>query len=234
MNTSGGNPDRFEAEVAERLRDRGRPDPDQLGALISFAGRLPNRGHSWVTRRSLFAAMAPLLALLVLTAGLVSQSGVASTSSTSPVPSLVAPSALATTMSTVAVTNSPVPSQVASGAPMLPDPSTYAGDARLHWCGGLNDQGTKVLTIYDFGQSSEYKRRLPALGYRAALDKTDPVLVLIYDGPSPSDLIVDGGQARTHSPSQGTFDICVGAANWHQRYLNVSIDWPALQGASMQ
>ncbi len=232
MNTSGGNPDRFEAEVAERLRDRGRPDPDQLGALISFAGRLPNRGHSWVTRRFLFAAMAPLLALLVLTAGLVSQSGVASTSSTSPVPSLVAPSALATTMSTVSVTNSPVPSQVASGAPMLPDPSTYAGDARLHWCGGLHNQGTSVLTIFSFAHASDYRERLAALGYSAALEKTDSVLVLVYDGPSPLDLSLGDGRPRTHTPSSGRFDICVGAADWHQRFADVAIDWASLEGTT--
>ncbi len=236
MKPTGPSSDDFEAKVAEHLRQLGRNDERQLAALMDYAETVPQERRRWLSARLLWAAAVPLATLTLITAVVAGGFGATTVESTRPsltsVGPSVGPSFVPTALPTSSTTSSATQTPVVSPTVQLPDPAAYAGDPRLRWCGGLNDQGTKVLTIYDFGQSSEYKRRLPALGYSAALDKTDPVLVLIYDGPSPSDLIVDGGQARTHSPSEGTFDICVGASNWHQRYLNVSIDWPALQGAS--
>ena len=144
------------------------------------------------------------------------------------------PSASATPSPTPLTTAASSPSAVASAptlapsqlaAPSLPDPAIWANDGRLRWCGGLNHRGTRVLTIFEFTHASDYRDRLPGLGYSAALEKPGRVLVLVYDGASPSDLYVWNGSPSTHTPAQGTYDICVGALDWHQRFLNVQIDW---------
>ena len=116
--------------------------------------------------------------------------------------------------------------------PSLPDPAIWATDGRLRWCGGLNYRGTRVLTIFEFTHASDYRDRLPGLGYSAALEKPGPVLVLVYDGASPSDISLGNGSGSTHTPAQGAYDICVGALDWHQRFLNVQIDWPYLAGSA--
>jgi hypothetical protein len=137
------------------------------------------------------------------------------------------PSALASALPS-APTLAPSPLAASS----LPDPAIWATDRRLRWCGGLNYRGTRVLTIFEFAHASDYLVRLPGLGYSSALEKPGPVLVLVYDGASPSDLSLWNGSGSTHTPAQDAYDICVGALDWHQRFLNVQIDWWYLAGSA--
>lgn len=97
-------------------------------------------------------------------------------------------------------------------------------------CGGLNNSGTRVLTIVELAHESDYPQRLPSLGYSAELSRPDAALVVVYDGASPTDLQIDAGSGRTHAPSPGTYDICVATLGLHQRFTNLEIDWAYLTG----
>jgi sugar lactone lactonase YvrE len=235
MNTTPDGSDRFEAEVAERLRVRGRADGRELASLATFAENLPRRDRPWASRRLRFAVLAPLLVGVLVTAGLLGQSGPGATTSDTPERSPIiasaspAISASATPSPTITAAATPGPSMASSPTYGLPDASAYATDPRVLPCGGLEARGTRVLTAFSFEHASDYRRRLPSLGYTPALERTDSVLVLVYDGPSPLDLVLEGSP-RSHTPSLGTYDICVGGSNWHKRFVNVSIDWATLQG----
>lgn len=217
--------ERFDDLAAHRLRARGAAAPDEIDALDLFARGMPGRKSRGWTHAPLLAAVLSVLAVGLAALALLLGPGSSPAAVESTQPS-------STTFTPMASPTSPAASEPSSSLPQpsLPDPSVWSTDPRVRWCGGLNPTGARVLTVYEFAAANEYRVRIPALGYVTALEKPDAVLVIVYEGASPTDLDLGLASPRTHIPAAGTHDICIGAVDWHQRLLDVRIDWAYLAG----
>jgi hypothetical protein len=219
MSADDRGSEEFEKLVSARLNTRGAATSGEVFALLDFARALPGRKRSGFPRLALLAPLLPVVLLTALAVGLLQGGGATTTATpTTPVAVSATPSALVSDVS------SPVPSL----RPSLPDPAAWSNDPRLASCGQA--QTTPLLTVVQLLHASDYAQRVPSLGYEPDLAKPDSVLVLVYAGSSPIDLSLGDSKARTHSPASGTHDICVGAAGWHMRFQDVTLDFAVLTG----
>jgi hypothetical protein len=217
-----GRDAQFQTVLRTNLRRRGQPSKQHLQALDQFARRMPPRvrSNSWALR----PAIAAVIALLVV-GGLAfgyARFGTASTSTPTP--------------TVVAGTPTPLPTgPTFTPGPGLADPAIWATDPRMEGClQGANEQ-VGILTAYEFTHASDYRVRLPALGFRAELERSEKALVVVFRDVSP---IESNLQVLTppqvHQPAPGTRDICVAIAEaaTHWRYVDVAIDIAYLTGAA--
>jgi hypothetical protein len=222
--------DEFEPRVRAWLRQAVQPTSAELASLESFAASQPARRrlarpsglagwqmHGWRAIATVFAAVAAVGALVV---------GPALLTTPEPTPS-----------PTATASPSPTPSATPTPTPNLPDSSIWANDPRLVDCKGPTPPypGVSFLTAFEFSHASDYRTRLPGLGFIPELESSDRVLVVVYAGDSPSyeGSVPEVPAPRTHTPNAGTYDICVARSkDRSSNYLNVAIDWAFLAGTA--
>jgi hypothetical protein len=228
-----GPMDALESRLRARLQERGRPAGEHVDALEEFARALPaqegGRHFAGTTSRPLALrrwprsiGLAAALTVVAVAAVCLTPLFLASTTEITP-----GPSATPTAGSPAA---SPSASPPTTASPYIPDPSRWASDPRLGSCRGHNDPRAVIETIYEF-TARDYHNRLPMIGYHPTLERDDSVLLVIYAGESPLDVVLAYvGAPTTHTPEPGTKDLCVADLHWHERILSVALDWYFVSG----
>jgi hypothetical protein len=221
-----GRPDDFEAALTDVLKSQSQHDEIDVARIDAFARSVPGRR---LARRGAGQALGLVAAIAVVASvGLVFAAGPPSrygATSTDRLPSAAASSSSAPSAA-------PSRSGVAA-SPGLPGPKVWGTDPGVTVCGQGATSEVTVLTAYSLGHASDYRSRVPSLGFQLDLERLDPVLVVVFKGTSPVESNTQMLVASvTHEPNPGTYDICMAGPDWHRRYLNVVINWSYLAGTT--
>jgi hypothetical protein len=212
-------PDPFEAILRDSIQERSQPSERDLAALDRSARAMPARPHSSMWRP--LAAAAVVMAVVGGASLGLSRYWLGATSTDTP-----EASATATIAPTQSLSTAP-----ATPDSSFPDPATWASDSRVNSCLAGATEETVILTAYQLAHASDYRQRLPSLGFRPELELNEPVLVVIFRGVSPVESPLQLGVSRSvHQPAPGTRDICIAGGDWHRRYVDVVLDFDYLAG----
>jgi hypothetical protein len=214
-------PDPFESILRESIRERSQPSERDLAALAQSARGMPARSRSNVWR-TLAGAAAVVAVMAGATLGLSRYWAGATSTDT------LEASATATTTPTPPISTAP-----ATPDSSFPDPATWASDSRVNACLKGATEKTVILTAYQFSHTSDYRQRLPSLGFRPELELSESALVVIFRDLSPVESpLLMMGPPPVHQPAPGTHDICIAGADWHRRYVDVTLDFDYLAGTT--